>query len=64
MPKWLSSAMIFIGFLALIVLAIVPRNVEVTVISPVRDVINHNAPGHNGPVPDGEEGAPADDGGE
>ncbi len=52
MPKWLSSLMIFIGFIALIILAILPRNVEVTVTTNVkstnetesRTVHHHYAP--------------------
>ncbi|MEZ5919784.1 MAG: hypothetical protein R3C60_00375 [Parvularculaceae bacterium] len=31
MPKWLSSALITIGFLALVWLAFMPRNIEVNV---------------------------------
>ncbi len=51
MPKWLSSTLIVIGFLALVVVAILPRNVEVTVTTIVRDNITHNTVNHNGPVP-------------
>ena len=53
MPKWLSSLLIAIGFLALIVLAVLPRNVEVEVTvtsnniqgnSTVHKTVNHNGP--------------------
>ncbi len=33
MPKWLSSTLIVIGFLALVALALLPRNVSVTVVT-------------------------------
>jgi len=46
MPKWLSSLMIFIGFIALIVLALLPRNVEVTVTTNVKETI-YNDPVHH-----------------
>ncbi|MHA7872100.1 MAG: hypothetical protein ACX939_07110 [Hyphococcus sp.] len=36
MPRWLSSTMIFIGFIALIVLAILPRHLEVNVTTNVK----------------------------
>ena len=31
MPKWLSSILIVVGFLALIALAFLPRNIEITI---------------------------------
>ena len=37
MPKWLSSFLIVIGFLALIGLAFLPRTIEVTVTTNVDD---------------------------
>jgi hypothetical protein len=37
MPKWLSSLLIVVGLLALIGLAFMPRNIEVTVITNVND---------------------------
>lgn len=51
MPKWLSSTLIVIGFLALIIVAILPRNIEVTVTTIVRDNVTHNTINHSGPVP-------------
>lgn len=46
MPKWLSSLMIFIGFIALIVLAILPRNLEINVTTNVEETI-YNDPVHH-----------------
>ena len=37
MPKWLSAALIIIGFLALIGLAFLPRTIEVNVTTTVDD---------------------------
>jgi hypothetical protein len=52
MPKWLSSMMIVVGFLALIVLAFLPRNVEVTVTTNIIDAAELEPGDHNGPVGD------------
>ena len=49
MPKWLSSTLVVIGFLALVILAILPRNVEVHVTTIVRDNVTHNTVNHNAP---------------
>lgn len=37
MPKWLSSTLIVIGFIALIALAVLPREITVTVTTNVDD---------------------------
>ena len=56
MPKWLSSLMIAVGFLALIVLAILPRNVSVDVNvkthvdHPTNHTEAHTTINHNGPT--------------
>lgn len=56
MPKWLSSILILIGFIALVALAILPRNVEVTVTTNIKQdetnemTVNFNGDGHNGAV--------------
>ena len=51
MPKWLSSLLVTIGFLALVALAILPRNVEVTVTTNVQENSTvHKTVNHNGPV--------------
>ena len=56
MPKWLSSLMIVVGFLALIVLAILPRNVSVDVNvkthvdHPTNHTEAHTTINHNGPT--------------
>ena len=43
MPKWLSSMLIIIGFLALVAMALLPRNIEVTVSTNVDDRdVHHN----------------------
>ncbi|MBL4619076.1 MAG: hypothetical protein JKX88_03120 [Marinicaulis sp.] len=52
MPKWLSSMMIVVGFLALIVLAFIPRNVEVTVTTNIIGSAELEPGEHNGPVSD------------
>ena len=41
MPKWLSSMLIIIGFLALVAMALLPRNIEVTVSTNVDDRDKH-----------------------
>lgn len=46
MPKWLSSLLIAIGFIALVILAVLPRDVDITV--NVKEdtaiaTVNHNA---------------------
>ena len=69
MPKWLSSTLIAVGFFALILLAIIPRSVEVTVTNNVKNnatsekTLNYNGDVyeryyHNGAVktPPSEEG--------
>lgn len=43
MPKWLSSTLIVIGFLALIALALLPRNVIVTVTTTTDHSVNMEA---------------------
>lgn len=50
MPNWLSATLIVIGFLALVIVAILPRNVEVHVTTIVRDNVNHNTVNHNAPA--------------
>ncbi len=42
MPKWLSSLMIFIGFMALVAIAMLPRNIEVTVTTNVKQASSHS----------------------
>ena len=42
MPKWLSSLIIFIGFIALVALALLPRNIEVTVTTNVKQASSHS----------------------
>ena len=49
MPNWLSSTLIVIGFLALVIVAILPRNVEVNVTTIVKDNVTHNTVNHNAP---------------
>jgi hypothetical protein len=52
MPKWLSSTLIAIGFIALVILAFVPRNVEVNVTNDIHDneiTVNQNGPLHTPP---------------
>ncbi len=58
MPRWLSSLMILIGFLALVALAILPKNVTVIVdVDSQTEVENETTINHNGPVPlEGPEG--------
>ena len=46
MPKWLSSLMIFIGFIALVAIALLPRNIEVTVTTNVKQA-SSNATTHH-----------------
>ncbi len=46
MPKWLSSLMIFIGFIALVAIALLPRNIEVTVTTNVKQA-SSNTTSHN-----------------
>lgn len=53
MPKWLSSLLITIGFIALVILAVLPRNVEVTVTSNVQENETEITVNHNGPTPSG-----------
>jgi len=51
MPKWLSSTLIVIGFLALVALAIFPKNITVIVdIDSDAAVHNETTVNHNGPV--------------
>lgn len=53
MPKWLSSLLITIGFLALIVLAFMPGYVEVNVTTnnvAYSSSSSHKTVNHNGPV--------------
>ncbi|MBL4619154.1 MAG: hypothetical protein JKX88_03530 [Marinicaulis sp.] len=52
MPKWLSSILTVIGFLALIVLAFIPRNIEVVVTTNIIGAAVLEPGGHNGPVSD------------
>lgn len=64
MPKWLSSLIIFLGFIALIALALLPRNISVDVTTNVKNdttnhtTINNYKADHNGAVqaPSPEEG--------
>jgi len=56
MPKWLSSSLIVIGFLALVALAILPKNITVIVdVDSDTAIHNETTVNHNGPVA----GAPA-----
>ena len=57
MPRWLASLMIFIGFIALIGLAFVPR--QVTVIVDV-DAINESAGANRGDALNAAARSPAD----
>ena len=59
MPKWLSSTLIAIGFIALVLLAVLPRTVDVDVTVTSNNVVksetthmtvNHNGAEHNAPV--------------
>lgn len=56
MPKWLSSILIVIGFVALVALAILPRNVAVNVTTNIKQdetnevTVNLNGDNHNGAV--------------
>lgn len=51
MPKWLSSSMIFIGFLALVVMAVLPRNIDVTVTTNVKQASSHSTTHYNSGTP-------------
>ena len=42
MPKWLSSLLIVVGFLALVGLAFLPRTIEVNVVTNVDDSDIHH----------------------
>lgn len=59
MPRWLSSLLIVIGFLALVVLALAPRHI--TVIVDIDDASQRLSADHGGanasdPAPPGEDG--------
>ncbi len=64
MPKWLSSLMIFIGFIALVAIALLPRNIEVTVTTNVKqassNTTNHNHHGVTDSINDHVENAARD----
>lgn len=51
MPKWLSSTMIFIGFLALVAMAVLPRNIDVTVTTNVKQASSHSTTHYNSGTP-------------
>jgi hypothetical protein len=55
-PKWLSSILIVIGFIALVVLAFLPRNLEVTVTTNVHDEMTANDNGQSESINDSEGG--------
>ena len=65
MPKWLSSLMIFIGFVALVAIALLPRNIEVTVTTNVKQASSnsttHNHHGMTDTLSDPAMDAPADE---
>ena len=59
MPRWLSSLMIVIGFLALVAMALLPKNiwvnVEVNTSVKSDETINHNHAEPSGDLPPLEE---------